>query len=82
MSEFAFVIASNAKQYGIISREVYLLLLCVTALSLFLTPLFWWVQTQRNPPDPRRRKGKDSDVDRGAAAALGGGVTDEHSSMV
>lgn len=41
ISEFGFVLASRAKQLGIISREVYYLLLAVTSLTLMVTPLLW-----------------------------------------
>ncbi|KAI8144716.1 Sodium/hydrogen exchanger family-domain-containing protein [Fennellomyces sp. T-0311] len=41
ISEFAFVLASRAKQLDIISREVYYLLLAVTSLTLLSTPLLW-----------------------------------------
>jgi Kef-type K+ transport system membrane component KefB len=41
ISEFAFVLASRAKQLHIISREVYYLLLAVTALTLMATPVLW-----------------------------------------
>lgn len=41
ISEFVFVLASRAKQLHIISREVYYLLLAVTALTLMATPVLW-----------------------------------------
>ncbi|RUS26494.1 Sodium/hydrogen exchanger family-domain-containing protein [Jimgerdemannia flammicorona] len=41
ISEFGFVLASRAKQLGIITREVYYLLLAVTSLTLMVTPLVW-----------------------------------------
>lgn len=41
ISEFVFVLASRAKQLQIISREVYYLLLAVTALTLVATPVLW-----------------------------------------
>jgi Kef-type K+ transport system membrane component KefB len=41
ISEFSFVLASRAKQIGIITREVYYLLLAVTAMTLMTTPLLW-----------------------------------------
>ncbi|CAI2179813.1 16133_t:CDS:2 [Funneliformis geosporum] len=41
ISEFAFVLGSKAKGFGIISREVYYLLLTTTSLSLMVTPILW-----------------------------------------
>ncbi|CAG8448066.1 10912_t:CDS:2 [Rhizophagus irregularis] len=41
ISEFTFVLGSKAKSFGIISREVYYLLLTVTSLSLMVTPILW-----------------------------------------
>ncbi|CAG8603869.1 7324_t:CDS:2 [Paraglomus occultum] len=41
ISEFAFVLGSRAKAAGIISREVYYLLLTTTSLSLVVTPVLW-----------------------------------------
>ncbi|XP_028290866.1 transmembrane and coiled-coil domain-containing protein 3 isoform X3 [Gouania willdenowi] len=45
VSEFSFVLGSRARRAGIISREVYLLVLSVTTLSLLLAPLLWRVTT-------------------------------------
>ncbi|KAL1920908.1 uncharacterized protein VTP21DRAFT_11543 [Calcarisporiella thermophila] len=50
ISEFSFVLASRAKQLGIITREVYYLLIAVTALSLVGTPLVWNIV---NKPEPK-----------------------------
>nr|XP_061830701.1 transmembrane and coiled-coil domain-containing protein 3-like isoform X3 [Nerophis lumbriciformis]XP_061830702.1 transmembrane and coiled-coil domain-containing protein 3-like isoform X3 [Nerophis lumbriciformis] len=47
VSEFSFVLSSRARRAGIISREVYLLVLSVTTLSLLLAPLLWRVTTHR-----------------------------------
>ncbi|XP_076011546.1 transmembrane and coiled-coil domain-containing protein 3 [Genypterus blacodes] len=47
VSEFSFVLGSRARRAGIISREVYLLVLSVTTLSLLLAPLLWRVTTHR-----------------------------------
>lgn len=41
ISEFSFVLASRAKQMNIISREVYYLLLAVSAMTLMTTPILW-----------------------------------------
>ncbi|CAG8473114.1 3690_t:CDS:2 [Diversispora eburnea] len=41
ISEFAFVLGSRAKSFGIISREVYYLLLAITSLTLIVTPILW-----------------------------------------
>uniref|UniRef100_A0A667FFR2 Transmembrane and coiled-coil domains 3 n=1 Tax=Lynx canadensis TaxID=61383 RepID=A0A667FFR2_LYNCA len=41
VSEFSFVLGSRARRAGIISREVYLLILSVTTLSLLLAPVLW-----------------------------------------
>ncbi|CAL8380873.1 unnamed protein product [Arctogadus glacialis] len=47
VSEFSFVLGSRARRAGIISREVYLLVLSVTTLSLLLAPLLWRATTHR-----------------------------------
>ncbi|XP_068186017.1 transmembrane and coiled-coil domain-containing protein 3 [Antennarius striatus] len=47
VSEFSFVLSSRARRAGIISREVYLLVLSVTTLSLLLAPVLWRVTTQK-----------------------------------
>ncbi|KAG7279317.1 hypothetical protein CRUP_025135 [Coryphaenoides rupestris] len=47
VSEFSFVLGSRARRAGIISREVYLLVLSVTTLSLLLSPLLWRATTHR-----------------------------------
>ena len=41
VSDFSFVLASRARRMGIISREVYLVILSVSALSILLSPLLW-----------------------------------------
>ncbi|PNI38132.1 TMCO3 isoform 9, partial [Pan troglodytes] len=41
VSEFSFVLGSRARRAGVISREVYLLILSVTTLSLLLAPVLW-----------------------------------------
>eukprot|EP01064_Diplonema_japonicum_P020991 TRINITY_DN3053_c1_g6_i1.p1 TRINITY_DN3053_c1_g6~~TRINITY_DN3053_c1_g6_i1.p1 ORF type:complete len:736 (+),score=102.93 TRINITY_DN3053_c1_g6_i1:62-2209(+) len=41
MSEFSFVIAAHGKSVGLINREVYFMLLGITALSLIVTPIIW-----------------------------------------
>eukprot|EP01060_Flectonema_neradi_P041708 TRINITY_DN9990_c0_g1_i1.p1 TRINITY_DN9990_c0_g1~~TRINITY_DN9990_c0_g1_i1.p1 ORF type:complete len:700 (+),score=124.29 TRINITY_DN9990_c0_g1_i1:44-2143(+) len=41
LSEFSFVIAAHGKSVGLINKEVYFMLLGVTALSLVITPLLW-----------------------------------------
>ena len=41
LSEFSFVIAAHGKSVGLINKEVYFMLLGVTALSLIITPLLW-----------------------------------------
>ncbi|XP_051918630.1 transmembrane and coiled-coil domain-containing protein 3 [Hippocampus zosterae] len=45
VSEFSFVLSSRARRAGIISREVYLLVLSVSTLSLLLAPILWRVTT-------------------------------------
>ncbi|XP_019935672.1 transmembrane and coiled-coil domain-containing protein 3 [Paralichthys olivaceus] len=50
VSEFSFVLSSRARRAGIISREVYLLVLSVTTLSLLLAPVLWKVTTHRWVP--------------------------------
>nr|XP_054588386.1 transmembrane and coiled-coil domain-containing protein 3 isoform X2 [Nothobranchius furzeri] len=55
VSEFSFVLSSRARRAGIISREVYLLVLSVTTLSLLLAPLLWRVTTHRCVPRTDRK---------------------------
>ncbi|CEP08117.1 hypothetical protein [Parasitella parasitica] len=51
VSEFGFVLASRAKQLGIISREVYYLLLATTAITLIATPLILKLTNTAKKPD-------------------------------
>ncbi|KAM4593013.1 transmembrane and coiled-coil domain-containing protein 3 isoform 1-T3 [Odontesthes bonariensis] len=55
VSEFSFVLGSRARRAGIISREVYLLVLSVTTLSLLLAPLLWRVTTRKWVPRTERK---------------------------
>ncbi|KAF7252535.1 Transmembrane and coiled-coil domain-containing protein 3 [Varanus komodoensis] len=55
VSEFSFVLGSRARRAGIISREVYLLILSVTTLSLLLAPALWRVAIMKYVPRPERR---------------------------
>ncbi|XP_040847043.1 transmembrane and coiled-coil domain-containing protein 3 isoform X2 [Ochotona curzoniae] len=55
VSEFSFVLGSRARRAGIISREVYLLILSVTTLSLLLAPVLWRVALLKCVPRPERR---------------------------
>ncbi|XP_023133834.1 transmembrane and coiled-coil domain-containing protein 3 isoform X1 [Amphiprion ocellaris] len=55
VSEFSFVLGSRARRAGIISREVYLLVLSVTTLSLLLAPLLWRVTTHKWVPRSERK---------------------------
>ncbi|XP_071760573.1 transmembrane and coiled-coil domain-containing protein 3 [Centroberyx gerrardi] len=55
VSEFSFVLGSRARRAGIISREVYLLVLSVTTLSLLLAPVLWRVTTHRWVPRTERK---------------------------
>ncbi|XP_047219238.1 transmembrane and coiled-coil domain-containing protein 3 [Girardinichthys multiradiatus] len=55
VSEFSFVLGSRARRAGIISREVYLLVLSVTTLSLLLAPLLWRVTTHKWAPRIERK---------------------------
>ena len=41
ISEFSFVLSSRARTLQIINREVYLLILSMTTLSLILAPVLW-----------------------------------------
>lgn len=50
VSEFSFVLGSRARRAGIISREVYLLVLSVTTLSLLLAPALWRAATLKCIP--------------------------------
>lgn len=55
VSEFSFVLGSRARRARIISREVYLLILSVTTLSLLLAPVLWRVALSKCVPRPERR---------------------------
>ncbi|XP_015442863.1 transmembrane and coiled-coil domain-containing protein 3 isoform X1 [Pteropus alecto] len=55
VSEFSFVLGSRARRAGIISREVYLLILSVTTLSLLLAPVLWRAAIMKCVPRPERR---------------------------
>ncbi|TRY92744.1 hypothetical protein DNTS_024830 [Danionella cerebrum] len=55
VSEFSFVLGSRARRTGIISREVYLLVLSVTTLSLLLAPVLWRGATHRFLPRAERK---------------------------
>ncbi|KAM5182055.1 transmembrane and coiled-coil domain-containing protein 3 [Mantella aurantiaca] len=55
VSEFSFVLGSRARRSGIISREVYLLILSVTTLSLLLAPALWRMAITRCVPRPDKR---------------------------
>lgn len=55
VSEFSFVLGSRARRAGIISREIYLLVLSVTTLSLLLAPVLWRVTTHRWVPRGERK---------------------------
>ncbi|KAL6481456.1 hypothetical protein MHYP_G00095360 [Metynnis hypsauchen] len=55
VSEFSFVLGSRARRAGIISREVYLLVLSVTTLSLLLAPVLWRAATLRYVPRIERK---------------------------
>ncbi|KAJ8030192.1 Transmembrane and coiled-coil domain-containing protein 3 [Holothuria leucospilota] len=56
VSEFSFVLGSRGRRLGLLSREVYLLILSITTLSLCLAPILWrctlWQRhriTRKNP---------------------------------
>ncbi|XP_057188687.1 transmembrane and coiled-coil domain-containing protein 3 isoform X2 [Triplophysa rosa] len=55
VSEFSFVLGSRARRTGIISREVYLLVLSVTTLSLLLAPVLWRAATLKYIPRMERK---------------------------
>lgn len=55
VSEFSFVLSSRARRAGIISREVYLLVLSVTTLSLLLAPVLWRVTMHKWVPQAERK---------------------------
>ncbi|XP_069904641.1 transmembrane and coiled-coil domain-containing protein 3 isoform X2 [Oryctolagus cuniculus] len=55
VSEFSFVLGSRARRAGVISREVYLLILSVTTLSLLLAPVLWRAAILKCVPRPERR---------------------------
>ncbi|KAM9320005.1 transmembrane and coiled-coil domain-containing protein 3 [Gastrophryne carolinensis] len=55
VSEFSFVLGSRARRSGIISREVYLLILSVTTLSLLLAPALWRVAIGKYVSRPEKR---------------------------
>ncbi|XP_070539001.1 transmembrane and coiled-coil domain-containing protein 3-like isoform X2 [Ptychodera flava] len=56
VSEFSFVLGSRARRLGMLSREVYLLILSITTLSLLLAPVLWkislWRCGRRKPHRP------------------------------
>lgn len=56
VSEFSFVLGSRARRAGIISREVYLLVLSVSTLSLLLAPVLWRAATLRCVPRGERKR--------------------------
>jgi len=47
VSEFSFVLGSRARRFHLISREVYLIILSVTTISLLLAPLLWRISLWR-----------------------------------
>nr|XP_002739865.1 PREDICTED: transmembrane and coiled-coil domain-containing protein 3-like [Saccoglossus kowalevskii] len=47
VSEFSFVLGSRARRLGMLSREVYLLILSITTLSLLLAPVLWKISLWR-----------------------------------
>jgi len=47
ISEFSFVLGSRARHLKIISREVFLLIISVTTLSLLFAPLLWNISLWR-----------------------------------
>lgn len=55
VSEFSLVLGSRARRAGIISREVYLLVLSVSTLSLLLAPVLWRAATLRCVPRAERK---------------------------
>lgn len=55
VSEFSFVLGSRARRAGIISREVYLLILSVTTLSLLLAPVLWKAAIMKCVPRQEKR---------------------------
>ncbi|XP_043927150.1 transmembrane and coiled-coil domain-containing protein 3 [Protopterus annectens] len=55
VSEFSFVLGSRARRAGIISREVYLLILSVTTLSLLLAPVLWKAAIMKCVPKQEKR---------------------------
>ncbi|XP_038658723.1 transmembrane and coiled-coil domain-containing protein 3 [Scyliorhinus canicula] len=55
VSEFSFVLSSRARKSGIVSREVYLLILSVTTLSLLLAPALWKAAILKCMPKPDKR---------------------------
>ncbi|XP_070799064.1 transmembrane and coiled-coil domain-containing protein 3 [Pituophis catenifer annectens] len=55
VSEFSFVLGSRARRAGIISREVYLLILSVTTLSQLLAPALWKAAIMKCVPRSERR---------------------------
>ncbi|XP_040192192.1 transmembrane and coiled-coil domain-containing protein 3 [Rana temporaria] len=55
VSEFSFVLGSRARRSGVISREVYLLILSVTTLSLLLAPVLWRIAITKCVPRPDKR---------------------------
>eukprot|EP00756_Hemistasia_phaeocysticola_P047728 Hpha_TRINITY_DN22193_c0_g1::TRINITY_DN22193_c0_g1_i1::g.103589::m.103589 len=50
LSEFSFVIAAHGKAQGLINREIYFMLIGVTALSLTTTPILWRFHDRKLEP--------------------------------
>ncbi|KAF6036325.1 TMCO3 [Bugula neritina] len=54
VSEFSFVLSSRARHLQLISREVYLLILSVSTLSLMMAPFLWKLVLVTERPKLRR----------------------------
>eukprot|EP01062_Namystynia_karyoxenos_P030843 TRINITY_DN22947_c0_g1_i1.p1 TRINITY_DN22947_c0_g1~~TRINITY_DN22947_c0_g1_i1.p1 ORF type:complete len:896 (+),score=265.77 TRINITY_DN22947_c0_g1_i1:67-2688(+) len=66
MSEFSFVIAAHGKAQGLINREVYFILLGITAVSLTTTPMLWRLHPK--PPRQTDESKADECIPRGCGA--------------
>ncbi|XP_023932678.1 transmembrane and coiled-coil domain-containing protein 3 [Lingula anatina] len=91
VSEFSLVLGSRARRLGLISREVYLLILSVTTLSLLFAPILWratvW-QSRLRQSTAKRQNGRtksgqrSSDSELSENEATSSNELDKNSNMV
>ncbi|KAJ3344642.1 Transmembrane and coiled-coil domains-containing protein 3 [Kappamyces sp. JEL0680] len=61
ISEFTFVLSSKAKSAGILSRELFFILIGVTGISMFLSPFVWRAAIYLWPPTYEKIKPSDAE---------------------